>query len=68
VHDAPGELRVSTLALFFDLVFVFTITQLTTVLVAHPDGGGLRRRRDPSRPVHARPRAAPPARSCASRR
>lgn len=30
--------RVSTLELFFDLVFVFTITQLTTVLV---DGTGL---------------------------
>ena len=29
--------RVSTLELFFDLVFVFTITQLTGVLVA---GGG----------------------------
>ena len=30
--------RVSTLELFFDLVFVFTITQLTSVLVA---GGGM---------------------------
>ena len=29
--------RVSTLELFFDLVFVFTVTQLTGVLVA---GGG----------------------------
>ncbi len=27
------ELRVSTLELFFDLVFVFTVTQLTTLLV-----------------------------------
>jgi low temperature requirement protein LtrA len=35
------EPRVSTLELFFDLVFVFTITQLTTVLVHHPDGEGL---------------------------
>jgi low temperature requirement protein LtrA len=37
---APPERseRVSTLELFFDLVFVFTITQLTTVLV---DGGDL---------------------------
>jgi low temperature requirement protein LtrA len=33
--------RVSTLELFFDLVFVFTITQLTSVLNHHPDGGGL---------------------------
>jgi low temperature requirement protein LtrA len=32
--------RVSTLELFFDLVFVFTITQLTTVLVADPGAGG----------------------------
>ena len=35
------ETRVSTLELFFDLVFVFTITQLTTVLVDHPDARGL---------------------------
>jgi low temperature requirement protein LtrA len=33
VQSAPAEVaRVSTLELFFDLVFVFTITQLTTVL------------------------------------
>ena len=36
-----GELRVSTLELFFDLVFVFTITQLTAVLVADPNGEAL---------------------------
>jgi low temperature requirement protein LtrA len=35
------ELRVSTLELFFDLVFVFTITQLTAVLVARPNGEAL---------------------------
>ncbi len=35
------EVRVSTLELFFDLVFVFTVTQLTHVLVKHPDGEGL---------------------------
>jgi low temperature requirement protein LtrA len=35
------EVRVSTLELFFDLVFVFTITQLTASLVHHPDGTGL---------------------------
>jgi low temperature requirement protein LtrA len=35
------EVRVSTLELFFDLVFVFTITQLTTVLVRHPSAEGL---------------------------
>ena len=33
--------RVSTLELFFDLVFVFTITQLTAVLAHHPTGKGL---------------------------
>jgi low temperature requirement protein LtrA len=33
--------RVSTLELFFDLVFVFTVTQLTDVLVHHLDGVGL---------------------------
>ena len=37
------EVRVSTLELFFDLVFVFTITQLTAVLAQHPTGEGLRR-------------------------
>jgi low temperature requirement protein LtrA len=35
------EVRVSTLELFFDLVFVFTVTQLTALLVHHPDGTGL---------------------------
>jgi low temperature requirement protein LtrA len=40
---ANGEevVRVSTLELFFDLVFVFTITQLTTVLVDHPNVSGV---------------------------
>jgi low temperature requirement protein LtrA len=33
--------RVSTLELFFDLVFVFTITQLTALLAAEPDAVGL---------------------------
>jgi low temperature requirement protein LtrA len=37
------EVRVSTLELFFDLVFVFTITQLTAVLAHHPDGVGVLR-------------------------
>jgi low temperature requirement protein LtrA len=36
----PAE-RVSTLELFFDLVFVFTITQLTTVLAEEPTPRGL---------------------------
>src|SRR5213076_693325 len=34
-------IRVSTLELFFDLVFVFTITQLTDVLVHHLDAVGV---------------------------
>ncbi len=33
--------RVSTLELFFDLVFVFTITQLTSVLASHPSLRGV---------------------------
>jgi low temperature requirement protein LtrA len=39
--DEAGSGRVSTLELFFDLVFVFTITQLTTVLVNEPTAKGL---------------------------
>jgi len=38
-RSEPG--RVSTLELFFDLVFVFTITQLTTVLVREPNWRGV---------------------------
>jgi low temperature requirement protein LtrA len=38
---SDDELRVSTLELFFDLVFVFTITQLTAVLVHHPNAEAL---------------------------
>src|SRR3954469_10108977 len=32
----PGDARVSTLELFFDLVFVFTITQVAFVIEHHP--------------------------------
>ena len=37
---APGEppLRVTTLELFFDLVFAFTLTQLGSPLIVHPRG------------------------------
>jgi len=35
------QVRVSTLELFFDLVFVFTITQLTSALVHHPNVEGV---------------------------
>jgi hypothetical protein len=34
--------RVSSLELFFDLVFVFTITQVAEVVVHHPDASGHR--------------------------
>jgi low temperature requirement protein LtrA len=43
-HAAPTEdraVRVTTLELFFDLVFVFTLTQLTGLLAAEPDAEGL---------------------------
>src|SRR2546428_2285259 len=36
-----SEPRVSSLELFFDLVFVFTITQLTSLLLRDPTLGGL---------------------------
>ncbi|MFE9396678.1 low temperature requirement protein A [Streptomyces flavidovirens] len=39
--DEAGPGRVSTLELFFDLVFVFTVSQLTTVLVEDPHIGGV---------------------------
>jgi low temperature requirement protein LtrA/ketosteroid isomerase-like protein len=41
VPAGQAGVRVSTLELFFDLVFVFTITQLTTVLVDEPTVRGL---------------------------
>ncbi len=37
------EIRVSTIELFFDLVFVFTITQLTSLLAGDPTAVGLAR-------------------------
>lgn len=39
--DSRPDDPVTTLELFFDLVFVFTITQLTTFLVRHPTAVGL---------------------------
>ncbi|MCW2994901.1 MAG: low temperature requirement protein, partial [Conexibacter sp.] len=35
---AEPEQRVSSLELFFDLVFVFAITQVTAFIAGHPDG------------------------------
>src|SRR5215208_6299377 len=42
-HPGPAAdvVRVTTLELFFDLVFVFTVTQLTEVLFEEPNGRGL---------------------------
>jgi low temperature requirement protein LtrA len=37
----PEERRVTPLELFFDLVFVFAITQVTAFLSAHPTRIGL---------------------------
>jgi low temperature requirement protein LtrA len=42
-EEAERTDRVSTLELFFDLVFVFTITQLTSVLSGDPSPRGLLR-------------------------
>ncbi|HVK71880.1 MAG TPA: low temperature requirement protein A [Kofleriaceae bacterium] len=39
----PAPERVSTLELFFDLVFVFTITQVAIVIVHDPGAGGVAR-------------------------
>jgi low temperature requirement protein LtrA len=43
VHSVHAQVptRVSNLELFFDLVFVFTITQVAEVVVHHPDAAGL---------------------------
>src|SRR5919199_3540562 len=38
---AAEEKRVAPLELFFDLVFVFAITQVTALMSAHPDWAGL---------------------------
>jgi hypothetical protein len=38
--DPDAPLRVSTLELFFDLVFAFTLTQLTSLLVHQFSPGG----------------------------
>jgi low temperature requirement protein LtrA len=39
--EGPEEVRVSTIELFFDLVFVFAITQLTSLLAHEPTVTGL---------------------------
>jgi len=35
-----GSVRVTNVELYFDLVFVFAVTQLSTYLVRHPDATG----------------------------
>ena len=42
-HGDAAQERVSTLELFFDLVFALTITQVSTVLVNSPDAGSVAR-------------------------
>ena len=41
VQRVDGDERVTALELFFDLVFVFAITQVTTLMVGNPTWGGL---------------------------
>jgi low temperature requirement protein LtrA len=36
-----GDVEVSNVELFFDLVYVFAVTQLSHLLVQHPNGGGV---------------------------
>ncbi len=43
VRPVEGEQRVTPLELFFDLVFVFAITQVTGFLAANESGAGLLR-------------------------
>jgi len=40
LRSRGGEQRVTSLELFFDLVYVFAITQLSHLLLAHPTVGG----------------------------
>src|SRR5579862_526861 len=42
-HIVESEQRVTPLELFFDLVFVFAFTQVTTLLLEDPSWGGLGR-------------------------
>ena len=41
LRDAEGAGRVTNVELFFDLVYVFAVTQLSTVLVHHPSATGV---------------------------
>ena len=36
IRDSHGEERVGSIELFFDLVFVFAVTQISHVIIAHP--------------------------------
>lgn len=40
VRPTDGSHKVTTIELFFDLVFVFALTQVTAYLAGHPDGQG----------------------------
>jgi len=41
MNPEENTARVSNIELFFDLVFVFTITQVAEVIVHHPDLSGI---------------------------
>ena len=43
VRPTDDSHRVTTLELFFDLVFVFALTQVTARMAEHADAGGLLR-------------------------
>ena len=40
MRDRGGEQRVTNIELFFDLVFVFAVTQLSHFLLSGPGSGG----------------------------
>ena len=39
-RDSQGEERVGSIELFFDLVFVFAVTQVSHIIILHPDARG----------------------------
>ncbi len=42
-REKRGSERVTDVELFFDLVYVFAVTQLSHALLAHPTGAGAAR-------------------------
>jgi low temperature requirement protein LtrA len=43
VSEEPGEKRVSWVELYFDLIFVFAVSETAHVMVAGPNWGGFGR-------------------------